>query len=931
MLLTANVRQNLVESGTHRHSFFHRRNLTKLLLIMKLTFILAIGLCLGAYAKGYSQNISLAERNASLTTVFKKIEQQTNYHFICRDEWMSKSRPVNINISNVPLEEALNLCFRDQPLTYSIIGTTIVIKEKKKKTDLNADVPAEIPVPEYDLTGTVTDENGPLASASIKVKGSVRGTTTDSKGHFELKQVKETDVLIISFVGFQTLEVPVKGKQDISVQLKPEIDMVSEIVIVGYGQQKKEALTTAVSTITSKQITQMPSSNLSQVFAGRLPGLLVRTSAGSPGDENATLLIRTSNQSTPPLLVIDGVPRFNSLPATTTQLSLRDIDPNEVESISVLKDNAATAVYGARAANGVLIITTKRGKSGKAQFAYTGNYTWSRPGKMVKNLDGYNYALATNEYYTNSGLGAPYSPAVLDTIQRQLSPFKYANTDWVNLLTGTPAFVHNHSLGARGGSEAVRYFVFGSYTDEGGMFPTLSFKRYTLQSNLDINLSSQFKAQVNMGYRGNQQNAPGGGSAATIMNQAINASPLVPVYLANGSYGSAASGGINPLASISKQSGYQYTQNNYTSLTGKLTWEPSFFKGFSAYTNFNVEKGNTRGKTYVVPVPLYKVDESSPTGYTQTAGTGKPTLTDLTSDATSYTADFAANYKHQWNKHGLEALALYTVSQLKTNSNSDMRLNLVAPGLDILNLGSTVGETTSGSRTQTARAGYVGRLDYSFDHRLFFETSFRVDGSTNFAPGHRWGFFPGASAGWVISKENFFIPVSSVVNHLKLRASLGLTGDDNVGSNTYYYTYRLANTGLINTQGYIFGTTYSPTFILANSTLPNVDITWAKNRQANVGLDASLWKGKLGMSFDIFHKHRYDMLMSKTYNLPATFGIGGPIQNFGELDDKGFEWQLTNHNQLAKRLDARPDRQFYLCENTLCGVWNEHITRLPKI
>lgn len=865
---------------------------------MKLTIILTIGICLAANAKGHSQNISLSERNASLKTVFKKIEQQTNYHFVYRDEWISKSNPVNLNITKVPLEEALALCFRDQPLTYSIIGSTIVIKQKQLQPG-NANDATEVVEPEYEVTGTITDENGPLLSASVTVKGSALGTTTDAKGQFVLKDVKENDILVISFVGYESQEIPLAGKKVIKVKLVPG-DVVNETVVVGYGQKRKEGLTTSVSTINANQITQMPVTNLSQVFASRIPGVLARTSAGSPGDENATLLVRTTNTSTPPLLVVDGVPRFNSFTTSTTQVSLRDIDPNEVESITVLKDNAAAAVYGARGANGVIIVTTKRGKAGKAQFSYTGNFTWSQPAKMVKNLDAYSYALAYNEYYTNSGLAVPYSAAVLDTIQRQLSPYKYANTDWVDLLTGTPGFVQNHSLGIRGGSEGVRYFVFGSYTDEGGMFSTVSFKRYTIQSNLDINLSKQFKAQVSMGYRNGKQDAPGAGTASTIMNQAINASPLVPVYLANGSYGSAASGGLNPVANISDKSGYQYTQTNYTTMTGRLTWEPAFFRGFSAYTNFNVEKGFTRGKVYNVPVPLYKVDESSPTGYTQTAGTGKPTLTDNTNDATSYTADFALNYNRQWRKHGLEALALYTVSQIKTNSNSDTRLNLVAPGLDILNLGATVGETTTGSRTQSARAGVVGRVGYSFDRRFYVESAFRFDGSTVFAPGHRWGFFPGASAGWVISKENFFIPLTSVVNNLKLRGSIGLTGDDNIGGNTYYYTYRLANTGLANTQGYIFGTTYNPTFYLANSTLPNEDITWAKNLQVNFGFDATLWKGKLGINFDIYKKHRYDILMSKSYNLPATFGIGGPIQNYGEIDDKGFDLQLTNHNQLSK-------------------------------
>lgn len=367
----------------------------------------------------------------------------------------------------------------------------------------------------------------------------------------------------------------------------------------------------------------------------------------------------------------------------------------------------------------------------------------------------------------------------------------------------------------------------------------------------------------------------------------------------NGSFGGTSTG-TNPLASLSPQSGYQYTINNYITANGRLTWEPGFLPGFSAYTNLDIENRYTRGKIYVVPVPTFNINTSSPTGYKQVGGTGAPQLTDNNSDASTYTADFAMTYHKQLGKHGIEALALYTVAETKSNTNSDKRINLAAPGLDILNLGSTVGETTSGSRGQSARAGYVGRIGYNFDKRYFLEASFREDASTYFAPGHRWGFFPAVSAAWLVSKEDWFKPVSGVITQLKLRGSVGLTGDDNVSGYTYYYTYGVANTGVQNTQSYIFGNTYTPTFYLSNSSLPNVNITWAKNRQENFGIDAALWNGRLGVVFDVYQKNRYDILKSQTYNIPATFGISGPIQNFARTRDRGFELALSSENKLGK-------------------------------
>jgi len=239
------------------------------------------------------------------------------------------------------------------------------------------------------------------------------------------------------------------------------------------------------------------------------------------------------------------------------------------------------------------------------------------------------------------------------------------------------------------------------------MFPTNYYKRYSLQSNLDINFNREFKAQVNMGFRNGDKHAPGGGLPSSIMNSVANISPLAPVHMPNGAYG-ATSTGLNPLASISDKSGYQYTSDNYLTANTRITWEPTSIKGFSAYTNLYIEKRFTRGKVYNVPVPTYNVDATSPTGYKQVGGAGKPSLTDNTSDLTMYNADFGLTYNKQLKKHSIEALALYTVSQTKSNSNTDTRLNLVAPGLDILNLGATLNETTTGTRGQAGRAGGAG-------------------------------------------------------------------------------------------------------------------------------------------------------------------------------------------------------------------------------
>lgn len=876
-----------------RRQFAEQAN--KILRIMKLTIIILFTSLLHVSAVGFAQRVSLNKNNASLHEVIREIRKQSGYDFVITTPQIKSAKPISIKVTNKPLREVLDACFADQPFSYVIEDKIITITNKP----VNTNTPQQQQQVRI-IKGNVKDAQGkPVPGASVALLGTRRASQTNAEGNFTIP-VTDKSTIRVSMLGFEPVDILIGDQKELNIVLKELDTQLGEFVVVGYGQIKKENLTTAVSTITAEQITQIPVSNLSQVLSGRVPGMLSHSSSGRPGDDDANLLIRTSSIGQRPLLVIDGVPRLNS--SGSDQAGFNEIDPNEVESITVLKDNAAGAVYGARAANGVILITTKRGKIGKPQFGYTGNFTWTRPGKMIEGMDGHTYALAQNELYTNSGLTAPYTPELLDTIKRQLAPYRYANTDWIGLLIGKPELVQNHSLNVRGGVEAVKYFISGTYTDQQGMYAGNGYQRYTLQNNFDINLSKQFKSQLNFSYRGGKQNIRGG----SVINQAVNTSPLTPAYMPNGTFGAGA-GSANPLATISEQAGYEYRNENFITGNAKLIWEPAYLKGLSAYANFNVDKSFMRGKVYDVPVPQYRLDPSSPTGYTLVTGAGKPSLADNTRDANTYTMDIGVTYKERFGLHGLEALALYTQTEGSYNANGDKRLNLVAPGLDILNLGSTIGEVTSGTRGISARAGYVGRLNYDFDNRLFLESSFRFDGSSYFAPGNRWGFFPGISGGWMISRENFFKPINHIVNSLKIRGSVGLTGDDVIGANTYYYTYRVANTGTtasaLGSMGYIFGNTYMPSFYLANGSLPNEHITWAKNRQENLGIDATLFNRKLDFRFDIYQKNRYDILMSKEAILPGTFGINAPIQNFAKLRDRGFEVELNSSHKLASEWD----------------------------
>lgn len=834
-----------------------------------------------------AQQVSLKFKNASLEEVIRELRKQTGYDFAYSPDLAKSFKPVNIDVKDKPLKEVLESCCIEQPVTYTLSDRTIVFK--RRAVQRTTHVQQTVEEQQY-VKGRVLDEKGEgLPGVTIRVANVENQFQTNKDGYFSIPGTTSL-MASITMVGYSGKIANLLPNVENKITLKVENQELDEMVVVGYGKTKKENLTTAVSTITSEEITQMPTTNLSQVFAGRLPGLLSRTTSGTPGADNATLLIRTTSGTQAPLLVIDGVPRnING----NDQAGLQEIDPNEVESISVLKDNAAGAVYGSRAANGVIIITTKRGKIGKPSFSYTNNTSWTKPGRMISTIDGHTYALFQNEIALNNGLPAPYSPAVLDTIQNQWAPHKYANTDWIDLLTGTSALVQNHSMNINGGSEAVRYFVSGSYTDQNGMYAGNGYKRYTLQSNLDFKLSDQLKAEVNISYRGGRQDVRG----ASALNSAVNSSPLTPVYMLDGTFGVGTGGGSNPMADISDRAGYRYNKDNFMTMIGKLTWESKMVRGLGAYTSIAVDKNFTRTKDYSVPVPLYQWDPTSPTGTRLVSGAGKPSVEDRVNDGNTYTADFAVTYNRKFGVHGLDLLGLFTVTESIGDLNSDKRINLIAPGLDIINIGATAGEVTSGTRFESARLGYVGRVNYNYDGRYFLEGSFRFDGSTIFAPGNRWGFFPGLSGAWNISKEDFFEPLRSTVDVLKLRASIGLTGDDGIGANSYYYTYGIGNTGRFGSYGYLFGTAYAPTFYLTNGSLPNHNITWAKNRQENIGLEATLWNGKLGFVVDVFQKNRYDILLSNSVSLPQSFGIGAPIRNFAKMRDRGIDFNVSSKHQ----------------------------------
>jgi TonB-linked SusC/RagA family outer membrane protein len=879
------------------------RKSQNLLKKMKLMILFLTAACLTANAEGYTQTVTLSLKNVPIQKVFKELSRQTNISIVYNESLFYGVPPVTIVEKNVSIQVVLEKCLKGLPFEYHIEGDAVFIK-KKTSNEVTANQLQPLTV----IRGTVTDVNGkPLEAVSITIKGSQRGTTTDINGNFSI-EANLGEIMIISSIGYIRTETKL-SEETINIVLTAELKPLDEVVMVGYGQQKKGNITAAVSSVKSDELSSQPAANVGTILAGRINGAIVFNNSPIPGKENPWIFIRGVNFTQQPLLVIDGVPRYGGLNGGTTGsalqgLNIGSLNPDEIESISILKDNAATSVYGSRGAYGVILITTKKGQRGKPFFHYVNNFSWSNPTRFPERLDAYTYALAVNEFDTNNGLTTPtYSPAKLDAIKNQTDPYTYANTDWYDVLIKKNPLLQTHSLSADGGNESIKYYINGSYTNQDGTVEAYKYERYTLLSNLDIKFNRNLNLSMQTSFRNGTNTGAGGASAQApaVFNLALQTNPINPVYNKNGSY-YGTSETSNPLTGIVPEAGNTAETSNYLTGNATLNYKVPFVDGLSFKGSFNIERGYYYNKVFRSPVKVFVPDANSPNGYRQTGGGTPPTLSEVWGQSNTYNTDISAMYTRQIQKHRFDVLLLATQNTMKGNYNTVSRDGLVT-GLQIINAGSTRNQTTSGSASQAGRAGYLGRLNYQFTNKYYAEFTLRADGSTRFPEDNRWGYFPGGSVGWRVSEEKFMKENLKFLNDFKLRFSIGKTGDDNIGSFTYYYTYNPATSANNSTQAYIFGNTYTPSLSLNNSNIPNPQITWAKSLMTNFGFDFSLWDGKLGGSFDIYQKDVTDILRSKSLTIPATFGIGGPIINFAKQQYKGVEFELTHINRLTKDLN----------------------------
>ncbi|AWW33313.1 TonB-dependent receptor [Echinicola strongylocentroti] len=743
----------------------------------------------------------------------------------------------------------------------------------------------------HTVQGTVISQSDgePIPGATVVLKNTTKGTVTDIEGKFTLEVPDENAILIISFVGYRSEEIPVNNQTTIEVLLEEDLQGLEEVVVVGYGEQKKETLTGSVVNVKGDEVVASPSANVTNSLAGRLPGLVVNQRSGEPGKDDPNILIRGNSTlgNNSPLIIIDGVQR--SL--------MGRLNPEDIEDITVLKD-ASAAIYGARAANGVIIITTKKGKVGKPSFNLSYNQAFNQPTRMLEVMDGPTFADVYNEaaWYRAGrpeNFNNPYSEDFIQQTRDGSDPVLYPDTDWVGEVLKPHSLQSRLNLSVNGGGENTRYFVSLGMMNQNGNFknnPT-SYEQYNFRAKLDVDISDDLTVGLNISGILNNGTYPSTGVWAGFYN-ILHASPLLVAQYPNGLIGPGRLG-QNPL--LRDQVGTTTTEDVPIYSTFTAEYKVPFLEGMKISGSYNYDISHRFEKTFRTPFYFYEYNVNTEE-YDRTMSSEIPVteLTDRFDKWTTSLYNIKIHYDKSFDQHNIGVM-LGNEQQKNTNKwVSAYRRNFVSTAIPQINVGSNAPEdkNNGGSASYGGYNNYFGRLNYNFDERYLAEFVFRYDGSQIFPKENRYGFFPAFSAGWRISEENFIKNNLPSINQLKVRVSHGKIGNDKVGQFQYLQAFSFGD-------NYVFGGGDVPG--IYPNTMPNPNITWEESIKTDIGLELGLWNGLLGLDLTYFKEDRNSILAKRNLSISAIYGFSGlPDENIGEVKSQGYEAIITHRNQVGE-------------------------------
>ena len=905
-------------------SFLLCEKLFKFDLKMRLTTLLLIVSIFQIQATDtYSQNtkISLKLDDVTIEDVFKNIETQSEFTFLFNHKKIDVNRKVSIDFTKERISSILETLFSDTNIYFKVRKKQIILKSGRSKKTIQKTEVQEIP--QEIIEGIITDSNNvPIPGVNILIVGTNQGTQTDFDGKYSI-QANDADVLRFTFIGYKSVDVTVGSQANYSFSMLESVSELDEVVVVGYGTEIKRNLTSSVASISADELQDIPATSLSNAIAGRLTGVNVSIAGGRPGT-TSDINVRGATTggfsgSSAPLYVIDNII------ATKEIFDLLDV--NEVDQVSVLKDAAATAVYGSRASNGVILVTTKRGKKGKPTLSFTTSIGSADITRDVRHTTAYEHSLLINKAIR----AGETDPSIPNSLQfnaslpengritaTELEYFRTENfPNFLNLVEVTPVTTR-YAASVSGATDIVDYFVSGSYIDESGSLRVLNYDKANVRANVGVNISDNLRLTLNTDIANDndyQYFWPHDGNNNNLFDGYRQAGR-------RGNWGPAHIDGLPVsnfnafhIADYIDQNGIgdRSRKTNNSNYTVTLDYKIPFVKGLSAGVTYNSRRLINTNTTFRKPHTSYTFAVEDPTVNrfklsnvitgTRTrreGGSNGHSIFKQSVSTTSYQLNFRLNYDRTFGDHNIKGFFNYEQWEREDDNFWVRRRNPLSNDIRQLFATSPNVEDRNGNgfEAEQGRLSYIGSLGYSYKNKYFLNGTFRVDGSVEFVEDKRYGFFPSISGAWILSEEDFFGDGLGFINFAKLRGSYGRTGNDDLNPNSDLASYLyLQGFGLSGTE--IFGNGNGSSNSLASGGIPNVDLTWNKTDTYNIAADFEMFNNRLSSTIEVFKNHRFDLFGSRLSTVPVLIGTGLPPENYGVVDVKGVDFSVNYKNKIG--------------------------------
>lgn len=835
----------------------------------KLKPVIALLLCLLCFIPpsmgAESQRVTVDVTNATLRQLFKAIEDQTTYHFSFDSKAIDNQADVTIKMVDQPVGKVLDTAFKGRSLQYNIVSDKSIVVSVINKTSKSSKNRRMI-------TGTVIDSNNdPVIGATIRVPETGGMTITDINGNYSI-EAPDNATVEVSYIGTRPEKAKAKGEGPLNFTMTTDENLLDEVVVVGYGVQKKVNVVGSIATVDSKDLEGRTGGSVSNMLNGYLSGVTITQGSGSPGADQGTIRVRgvgSFGADPSPLILVDGLPG-----------NMNDLTPAEIENVSVLKDAASAAIYGSRAANGVILVTTKNGREGKTRVTYNGTVGWSSAIDLPKLAHSYEYA----EFYNMAVGKETYTPEMIQKYRDGSDPDNYADEMYLEELLGTHPIQTRHELSISGGNNRLNYRLTGAYMRSNGFFDKSYYDRFNGRLNLQAKLAKNLTMNVilngTFGKR-NEPSTPGAvdvtGNSAFIMN-ALRFPGLVPSYMQDGSVGLGPKLQGTPVAWLDCASFYNQEIDRYKA---QLNFAYEIIPGLTAKVigGYNYTLSQTRD---------YRADMTLTGG----KGTGPSSLNNSWARTAYKTFQAIVDYNIDIERHHIGALIGYTWEDEGQRTISGNRNNFPSDNVPYLSAGGVDGQTNGGGGYDWAVQSIIGRLNYNFDERYLIEGTFRYDGSSRFPTDSKYGFFPSVGAGWRIANENFWKENDNLkfVSNLKLKASYGILGNNNIGNYPYQSVYALGS-------NYVFGGVFTQGAAITTYVDPN--LKWEKTHTWDIGIESGFFNNRLTFNAAYFDRRTKDILYQPSASFSSIFGLAVSQINTGEVSNRGWEFELGHRNRIG--------------------------------